>query len=91
MNMQWQGLKLEDKCTQKKVEFEHYLKEECNKYIECQFVPCFHNFRAQLTPSEFVLNERILEALKGLAIHCLDSMEYVHHVGLDMGVLSGPK
>jgi hypothetical protein len=42
------------------------------------------------TSPEFFLREYPLKALKGLASNRLDSMESVHNVGLDMGVLSGP-
>jgi hypothetical protein len=70
------------------IKSEYYPKEKCNKDISCQFEPCFLAVKALRTPSEFFLCEQILEALKRLATHCLDSMECVHHVGLHMGVLN---
>ena len=70
------------------IKSEYYPKEECNKDIGCQFEPCFLAVKALTIPLEFFLCEQNLEALKRLAIHCLDSMEYVHHVGLHIGVLN---
>jgi hypothetical protein len=43
-----------------------------------------------LTSPEFILGEHFLEVVKGLASNCLYSMESVHNIGLDMGVLCGP-
>jgi hypothetical protein len=45
--------------------------------------------RAVSTFPEFLLSEQVLKALKWLAPQGLNSMEYVHHVGLDMGVFIG--
>jgi hypothetical protein len=70
------------------IKFVYYRKKECNKDIGCQFEPYLSAMRALRTPSEFFLSEQILEALKWLATHCLNSMECVHHVGFHMGVLS---
>jgi hypothetical protein len=37
-----------------------------------------------------IRSEHLLEALKGLASKCSNSMECVHDVGLHMGVLGRP-
>jgi hypothetical protein len=34
--------------------------------------------------------EQLLHTVKWLTSHCLDSVEDMHHVGFDMGVLGGP-
>jgi hypothetical protein len=43
--------------------------------------------RATSTLSELLLSEHVLKALKWLGTHSLNSMECVHHVGLNMGML----
>jgi hypothetical protein len=37
-----------------------------------------------------LLFEQLLHTVKWLNSHCLDSVEDMHHVGFDMGVLGGP-
>jgi hypothetical protein len=37
-----------------------------------------------------LLSEHVFKALKCKGTHSLNSMEYVHYVGLNMGVLIGP-
>jgi hypothetical protein len=49
------------------------------------------SFQAEgLTSPIFILGEHILEGLKWLARHGLNTMESVYNVGLDMGVLCRP-
>jgi hypothetical protein len=67
-----------------------YLEEICNKHIGCELEPCLPDVRAVSTLPIILLSEQALEAVKWLGSHRLHSMECVHHIGLDMGVLSGP-
>jgi hypothetical protein len=74
-----------------------YPEEICNKHIGCELEPCLPNVRVVSTLPITLLSEQALEVVKQalevvkwLGTHCLHSMECVHHVGLDVGVLSGP-
>jgi predicted amino acid dehydrogenase len=42
-----------------------------------------------LTPPVFLLGEHFFEGIQWLAPHSLHTMQSVHDVGLDMGVLGG--
>jgi hypothetical protein len=46
--------------------------------------------RAGNTLPIILLSEQALKAFKWLGTYRLHSVECVHHVGLDVGVLSGP-
>jgi hypothetical protein len=46
--------------------------------------------RVACTLPKFLLNEQVLEAVKWHTTHYLDFMEYMHHVGFHMRMLSGP-
>jgi hypothetical protein len=70
--------------------YESHPKKECNEDVYCHLEPCLPKLKVVFTSPEFFLREHPLKALKGLASNRLDSMESVHNVGLDMGVLSGP-
>jgi hypothetical protein len=63
---------------------------EGNEDVRCQLEPCLLKLWVYFTSPEFFLSEHPLKALKGLASNRLHSIESVHYVGLDMGVLSGP-
>jgi hypothetical protein len=66
---------------------DNYPKEECNKHIGSHLVPCLLDVRATSALFELLLSEHVLKALKWLGTHSFNSMECVHHVGLNMGVL----
>ena len=68
-----------------------YLKEERNKDIECEIEPCLHNVGVVCTLPVFLVSEPNFKALKWHGTHKLNSMEYVHHISLHIGVLIGPK
>jgi hypothetical protein len=70
--------------------YESHPKKECNENVRCQLEPCLPKLKVVFTSPELFLREHPFKALKGLASNHLDSMESVHNVGLDMGVLSGP-
>jgi hypothetical protein len=79
------------KATRKsQLQYEFHPKKEGNEDVCCQFEPWLPKLWIDFTSPVFILSEHVLEALKGLASNCLHSMESMHDVGLDMGVLERP-
>jgi hypothetical protein len=79
-----------NELKKKNVKVRRYPKEKCNKHIGSHLVPCLLNVRASSTLSVLLLSEHVFKALKCKGTHSLNTMEGVHHVGLNMGVLIGP-
>jgi hypothetical protein len=61
-----------------------------NEHLGCQHEPSLPEVRVACTLPEFLLSKQVLESVEWHTTHYLDSMEYMHHVGLYMRVLSGP-
>ena len=74
-----------------RIQVHNYPEEECNEDVGCQRIPCLPIVRAVCTPPVLLLSEPNLEALKWHATHRLHTVQCVHHAGLHMGVLIGPK
>jgi hypothetical protein len=71
-------------------QYESYPKKECHKHVGCHLVPCLPNLWTLYTPLVLLYCEQLLHTVKWLTSHYLDSVEDMHHVGFDMGVLGSP-